>query len=393
MKDGKVKAAVVGLRFGGEFPGIYRDHPDVYETVICEKDRPLLDAYGDMFGYDERYEDYDELLKSDVDVIHITTGIPNHYELTMKALRAGKHCACTVPMATTLEELEDICRLQKQTGLKYMMMETTVYTFQTLHAKKMMENGEFGKIQYMRGIHFQDMEDWPDYWMGLPPMHYGTHAVAPLLYLSKAKPESVTCCGSGVMRQELVERYGNPFPVETATVRFKGEPFVADITRSLFETAHDYVEGFTILGDKGSIEMNVECEPPRVSRFMDDLEEHLAQQRDPARFGMGARGRWIKTEPAEMDRDNSVLPESIRKYSFEVTVLDADNPHNSIRQGGGHWGSHPYMVHEFLRSVVEDREPEINAAAGAYITAVGVAAHLSAMQQGKPVEIPDFENL
>ena len=131
-----LKVAVVGLNFGGEFPEIYRCHPDVGEVVLCEADGERLKNYSTVFGYTECYQSYDDLLKSDVDAIHITTGIPNHHELTVKALRAGKHCACTVPMATTLEDLCDIIRVQKETGKKYMMMETTIYTFQTLYVKK-----------------------------------------------------------------------------------------------------------------------------------------------------------------------------------------------------------------------------------------------------------------
>jgi len=383
MKSGKLKVAVVGLRFGGEFPCIYRVHPDVYETVICEKDEKLLNDYGNMFGYDQRYTDFDELLKSDVDAIHITTGIPNHAELTIKALKAGKHAACTVPMATSLEDLAAIVRTQKETGKNYMMMETTVYGYQTLYVKKMIENGEIGDIQYMRGIHFQDMECWPDYWMGLPPMFYATHAVSPLLYLSKAIPASVTCLGSGTMREELHKQYGNPYPVETAMVRFHDRPFVADITRSLFETAHEYIEGFTILGTKASFEWNVEALPPRVVKFLDHLD----------RINMGARGRSMKAFEVQVDKDNSVLPESIREFSERVTILDPNNPHMSIQQGASHHGSHPYMCHEFVRSIVESRKPEIDAVTAAYWTSVGVCAHMSAMRQGEPVQVPDFASI
>lgn len=38
--------------------------------------------------------------------------------------------------------------------------------------------GDFGEISFARGSHMQDMEGWPDYWMGLPPHHYMTHAIA-----------------------------------------------------------------------------------------------------------------------------------------------------------------------------------------------------------------------
>jgi hypothetical protein len=37
---------------------------------------------------------------------------------------------------------------------------------------------------------------WPEYWYGMPPMHYATHAVGPLLRLANARAESVVCFGS-----------------------------------------------------------------------------------------------------------------------------------------------------------------------------------------------------
>lgn len=378
----KIKVGVVGLNFGGEFPEIYKEHPNVESVSICEKDKTLLKNYGEVLGYTACYDDYDALLASDIDAVHITTGIPNHHDLTVKALRAGKHCACTVPMATTLEDLFDIIQTQKQSGKNYMMMETTVYGYQCLYVKKMMKLGEIGDIQYMRGIHFQDMESWPEYWLGLAPMHYATHAVAPLLYLSQAVPECVRCYGSGTMRGELVEKYGNPYPLETASVTFKDQPFVADITRSLFEVAHEYIEGFTILGNHASFEWNVESEPPRVNRF--------AKQHE--RTGLFYdRGRIISTELADCpDVCDEHLPPSIRRFTDSCTVLDPQNPHHSITQGGSHHGSHPYMVHEFVSSIIEGRKPEIDAVTAAYWTAVGICAHQSAMSGGQEILIPDF---
>lgn len=379
----KIKVGVVGLNFGGEFPGIYKDHPLVESVALCERETNRLKNFGKVLDYTRLYEEFDQLLESDVDAVHINTGIPSHYALTIKALRAGKHCACTVPMATSLEEMKDIIRVQQETGKKYMMMETTVYGYQCLYVKKMMAQGEIGDIQYMRGIHFQDMESWPDYWLGLPPMYYATHAVAPLLYLSGAIPETVRCNGSGVMRKELVARYHNPYPLETACVTFRNAPFVADITRSLFEVAHEYVEGFTILGNKGSFEWNVEAEQPRVCRFIET---------DKKTGAFYDRGRDMNVKAVACpDTAAENLPLEIQKYTNSCTVLDPKNPHKSILQGGAHHGSHPYMVHEFLQSIVQDSPPEIDAVTAAYWTAVGVCAHQSAMEGGRTITIPDFK--
>ena len=57
-----------------------------------------------------------------------------------------------------------IVDLVRQTGLKYMMAETVVYSREYLFIKDLHEKGELGKIQYMQASHPQDMEGWPGYW-------------------------------------------------------------------------------------------------------------------------------------------------------------------------------------------------------------------------------------
>ena len=78
-----------------------------------------------------------------------------------------------------------------------MMMETVVYSREYLFVKELYDKGELGRIQFLRGSHQQDMEGWPGYWEGLPPMHYATHCVSPCLAILGKHAEHVVCHGSG----------------------------------------------------------------------------------------------------------------------------------------------------------------------------------------------------
>ena len=122
-------AAIVGLGFGAEFIPIYQRHPNAKMYAICQRDEAKLNAVGDAFGVEKRYTDYDDLLADpDVDFVHINTPIPNHAEMTIAALDAGKHVACTVPMATSVEDCRMIIEACERSGKKYMMMETVVFS-------------------------------------------------------------------------------------------------------------------------------------------------------------------------------------------------------------------------------------------------------------------------
>jgi hypothetical protein len=56
----------------------------------------------------------------------------------------------------------------------------------------------------------------------------------------------------------------------------------------------------------------------------------------------------------------------------------------------GHGGSHPYLVHEFVDAVANDRQPAINVWEAARYMAMGVAAHESALRDGETVDVADW---
>ena len=228
----KQRAAIIGLGFGAEFIPIYQNHPDAELYAICQRDPKRLEAVGKAFSVQKRYTEYESVLRDpDVDFVHINTPIPDHARMTLQALEAGKHVACTVPMATSVDDCRRIVETAARMKRKYMMMETVVYAREFLFLKELLRKGELGKLQFLQASHQQDMDGWPGYWPGLPPMYYATHCVGPMLGLPRKDAEYVSCFGSGTIRQEMVGIYGSPFAVETAHIKLRHSDLSARITR------------------------------------------------------------------------------------------------------------------------------------------------------------------
>jgi predicted dehydrogenase len=371
----KVRVAIVGLGFGAEFIPIYQRHPNAEMYGICRRDRTELDACGDRFGVKARYTDYGQLLADpNVDAVHINSPIADHAPQSIAALEAGKHVASTVPAATTIDECRRIVEAQRKSGKVYMMMETVVYSREYLFVKELYDRGELGRIQFLRGSHQQDMEGWPSYWEGFPPMHYATHCVSPCLALLGKHAEHVVCHGSGRIDESLIPKYGSPFAIETATFKLKDSDVCAEVTRSLFNTARQYRESFDAFGSKKSFEwQQVENEDPIV--HTKSTKEHpLTEQEIPKRVKVPDYAQ--------------LLPEPIRRFTQPAAIQDAE--HLSFLQGGGHGGSHPHLAHEFIRALVQDRDPFPNAKQSANWTCVGLCAHESALKGGAIVKLPGF---
>ena len=180
-----------------------------------------------------------------------------------------------------------------------MMMETVVYSREYLFAKELYDKGELGRIQFLRGSHQQDMEGWPGYWEGFPPMHYATHCVSPCLAILGKHAEHVVCHGSGRIDEALIPKYGSPFAIETATFKLRDSDVCAEVTRSLFNTARQYRESFDVYGSKKSFEwQQVENEEPVIH-----TQEHEGGAADrggdpAAGEGPGLRAPAARADPA-----------------------------------------------------------------------------------------------
>ncbi len=188
----------------------------------------------------------------------------------------------------------------------------------------------------------------------------------------------VHCFGSGTMREDLVRPYGNPFPIETAIFKLAGSDICAEATRSLFHLARQYQESFNVYGEKAVFEWEQVAGERPVLFHMAPLDE-----------GTQNRGRPDSVERVQPPDYAHRLPEPIRRFTH-YGVYDESHPHLSFLQGGGHGGSHPHLVNEFVQSIVEGRAPWIDAYRAADWCAAGLCAHESALRQGEAVMVPSF---
>ena len=81
----------------------------------------------------------------------------SHAEQSIASLNAGKHTACTVPMALSVDDCKAVVKAKKAADKVYMMMETVLYSREYLYVKDLVTSGKLGKIQFVRGSHQQDM--------------------------------------------------------------------------------------------------------------------------------------------------------------------------------------------------------------------------------------------
>jgi predicted dehydrogenase len=373
-----VDIAVIGGRFGSDFLPIYRSHPDVGRVGLVDIEPSVAAAVGDRFGVGDRFTSIEELLAGDrYDAVHVASPVRFHVEQVTAVLRSGRHAASAVPMATSIEGIRQIMAAQAESGKRYMMMETMVFGREFLYARDMHSRGELGPLTYLRGAHIQDLDGFPRYWQGYPPMTYSTHALSPLLALAGARVLKAHGMGSGRLTAERTSDFDNPYPLETALFQLDKDDLVAEITASFFQVARKYQEGFSVYGrDRG-------LEWPQVA----NEDEFTLFELQPLVSGHRGRSATATTVPTPDRAD--LLPPEIAPFT-QRHMYDPGGGLPPVDVHAAHSGSHPHLVHEFVRSIVEDRPPLIDAITAATWTAPGICGHESAMRGGAGVEVPDF---
>jgi predicted dehydrogenase len=373
-----LRIAVVGLGFGEEFVPIYLAHPEVADVVLVDPDEARRRTVARRYGLADGHADQADVLGADsVDAVHVLAPVALHADMVVAALQAGKHVASAVPMATSLEDCDRVIAAQRASGCAYMMMETTVFAREYFTVERMYRRSELGALTLYRGFHIQNLDGFPRYWQGFPPMHYVTHALSPMLALLGTDVESVRCLGTGRLAPaRMTGGFDNPYPTEVGLFTLRGSDVVADITMSFFQTARSYVEGFAIYGEHRGVEWPIDNEGPLT----------VYDMTGPPEYGRGNQVAKRELDPPdELDR----LPAPLRGF-VRPGVISLPGMPAPARIGAAHGGSHPHLVHEFVSSIVENRQPLVDAQTAARWTAPGICAHRSALADGTVVDVPAY---
>ena len=135
-----------------------------------------------------------------IDVIHVLTPNNSHSEISVAALKSGKHVMCEKPMAKTYAEAREMLAAAKSSGKKLTIGYDNRYRPDSLHLKKMCDRGDLGEIYFAKAhsIRRRAVPTWgvfldEEKQGGGPLIDIGTHALDLTLWLTNNyKPKSVT---------------------------------------------------------------------------------------------------------------------------------------------------------------------------------------------------------
>lgn len=149
------------------------DNPNTELTMLCDINETLLNEVADRFNVDKTTTDYHQILNNpEIDAVIIVTPDQMHREITVAALRAGKHVLCEKPMALTLDDCKAMIDATARAKTKMMVGQICRYTPGFVEAKKLIDRGEIGELFFVETEYAHDYSRIDMPWR-LDPLRHG----------------------------------------------------------------------------------------------------------------------------------------------------------------------------------------------------------------------------
>ena len=403
MKE-KIKIAIIGCgRFSKFFVPLWKAHRMVEKVYVCDLKRERAEQFAKDYGVDI-IDSFEEALASDeINAIAIFTQRFTHGQMAIRSLKAGKHVYSSVPCATKVEEIIEIERLVRETGLTYSMGETGFYRPPTIFCRREYKKGTFGTFSYGEAHYNHDIrnmeesfkssggDDWKKY-AGIPPFFYPTHSTSMILgAMPGVYAKKVMAFGfangprTDIYGTDGQNLYNNPFSNMSMLLELSNGGIVRISENRCvgWYCPETYISQF--YGSEGAYEFSV-------------AKHHLAHW-DPER-----PGRVIMEDVTEelqcksiVDAINADYADGIQQIADGIGHCET-SPIQPIHRvapefkglENRHNGTHHFLIDDFCRAYETGKLSPCNIWQVARFNIPGLMAYESALQNGKTLDVIDL---
>ena len=124
----------------------YLDNPNAKLTGLYDLNLQRAKELAEKYDC-KSYESVEEMLTDpEIDAVSVCVANHVHAEITIAALKAGKHVLCEKPMATKLKDCQMMVDTAEQMSKKLMIGQNQRFAKAHAEAKKLIERGDIGNV-------------------------------------------------------------------------------------------------------------------------------------------------------------------------------------------------------------------------------------------------------
>lgn len=198
----------------------------------------------------ETYKDYKKILADKtIDAVLICSSTDTHSEISLEAIKAGKHIFCEKPIDHDINQIKEVMNALHRTGLKYQVGFNRRFDHNFVAVKTAVEEGKVGDINIIK-ITSRDP--------AAPPVSYikvsggifldmTIHDFDMVRYISASEVKEVYAIGDALVDKEI----GAAGDVDTAIVSMKLENGALAVIDNCRRTSYGYDQRLEVFGSMG----------------------------------------------------------------------------------------------------------------------------------------------
>jgi len=319
--------------------------------------------------------------RDDIDLLIIATPWKYHTEMSIYGMEKGKHVACEVPVAYTLEDCWRIIETAERTQKHCMMMENCCFNGEELWVLNMVDQGVFGDLNHAEGAYIHDLRKhmlddvyYEDQWRikhheSRNGNFYTTHGLGPVsFYMDIGRGDNYDHLVSMSSREQSLS-------IAAKEQNSKFSKFACgDMNTTLIRTK----KGKSIM-----LQFDVHTGRP-YSRLNTLTGTKAVHQGYPSRLFINEPElkywghNWLKEEEYKSYREKYDHP----LWNKLKTQIDA----NAV----GHGGMDFVMIYRLIRCLNEGLPLDINLYDGILWSAITPLSEISVANESASTKIPDF---
>ncbi len=359
-KHKAIRIGVLGASRGMSFAVGAGKHTGLELVAICDRDENRLKQAETRMKV-AVYTDYDKFLEHDMDAVVLANFFHEHAPFAIKALAAGMHVMSETTACYTLGEGVRLVEAVEKSRRIYMFAENYPYMLFNQEMKKIYQAGKIGEFMYgegeyvhpMAGETFNCLSPGINHWRNwLPATYYNTHSLGPVMYITDTMPKKV-----------------NGFVIP----RFRDDPMWQETART-----GDTASMIALRMDNGAIVKTLQCV-------------------------MRGHGNWVRIHGTRGQMENlrhgDMQMVRLRREQFEgptepveqIFTPTLPQKHRRAMQSG-HGGGDYFMNYNFAEAIRTGEQPYLNVYRGVAMSAVGILAYRSALNDSNTFDIPDFRS-
>jgi len=359
-----IRLGIFGLRRGVSFCTTYNNLEGVKIVSVCENNAERVENARQYLPEDVKvFDNFEEFIDSGLDAVVLANNFCDHAKCAIAALNKGINVLSETTAAPTLGECVQLCEAVENSGKKYMLAANVPHMFGCKELDRLYKGGTFGRVFYAEAeyLHPANPTEGTGALMGdeyhwrrwLPRTYYNMHDLGTLMSITGTIPKKVNA--------------KTVFAPDTMA-KLKIKENVGDVASIILTEM-----------DNGSIFRTTAC------------------------AALGPIGKWFRLscengciETVRGDQDSIkydynawAVPEGVEAskiYDARPTVI------SDAQKAAGHGGSDYALNMMFISYLKGEVEPFFNVYRATTLSAAGILAWRSVLDNGNGYDVPDFSD-